>query len=365
MIRYCWTVLLLCALAQAAGAAEAVVTKVRGLSLNVDKGADQGLVVGMEVVVVRPPGEAVIHPITGENLGSPEIRLAAGQVAKVSARAGVVRLKSLPLMAVRAGDVIRFVATESPNQAMEEQTRVEVERKEEAQERQQLKSDVSGLTRDVKDTQTRIHSLENMVERLEKVDERFRAQLKGISGDINGLRREMSQIREQISTLVSPKVGKMKGEKPDSLSSEQLDHLRQIIQEEIRKLRAEIPPETTVVQAAVPVEEHHAEPEVHAEPEHAEPEHHEEEHTEPALPEEEHHEEETSATEEPPFYTATWFLGVLGVVGLAIVGFVAAKFLKGRKGGGDEEEEEEEEEPEAEVEVEEEEEDDIVVEESK
>ncbi|MSR82109.1 MAG: hypothetical protein EXS58_04185 [Candidatus Latescibacteria bacterium] len=316
MNRYCWTALLLCALAQAAGAGEAMVTKVRGLSLNVDKGADQGLVVGMEVMVVRPPGEAVIHPITGENLGSPEIRLAAGQVAKVSAGSGVVRLKGLPLMAVRAGDVIRFVATGSPSQVMEQQTHTEVAKKEEAEERQQLKSDVSGLTRDVKSIQGTIHTLENMVARLEKVDERFRAQLKGISGDINGLRREMSQIREQVSALVSPTVGKMRGEKPDSLSSEQLDHLRQVIQEEIRKLRAEIPPETTVVQAAPAVEEHHSEPEVHAEPEHHEAEHHE---PEPA--EEEHHEEETPAVEEPPFYTATWFLSAVGGLGVLGLGY--------------------------------------------
>lgn len=361
MNRYCWTALLLCALAQAAGASEAMVTKVRGLSLSVDKGADQGLVVGMEVMVVRPPGEAVIHPITGENLGSPEIRLAAGQVAKVSVGSGVVRLKGLPLMAVRAGDVIRFVATGSPSQVMEQQTHTEVAKKEEAEERQQLKSDVSGLTRDVKSIQGTIHTLENMVARLEKVDERFRAQLKGISGDINGLRREMSQIREQVSALVSPTVGKTRGEKPDSLSSEQLDHLRQVIQEEIRKLRAEIPPETTVVvQAAPAVEEHHPEPEVHAEPEHRE-----EEHVEPEHAEEEHHEEETPGVEEPPFYTATWFLSAVGGLGVLGLGYYLFTFLKGRKGGGDEEEEEEEEEPEAEVEVEEEEEDDIVVEESK
>ena len=308
MIRYCWTILFLCALAQTADAGEALVTKVRGLSLNVDKGADQGLVVGMEVVVVRPSGEAVIHPITGENLGSPEIRLAAGQVAKVSAGSGVVRLKGLPLMAVHSGDVIRFVAADSPTQAVAQQTRTEVARKEEAEERQQLKSDVSGLTRDVKSIQTTIHTLENMVGRLEKVDERFRAQLKGISGDINGLRREMSQIRADVTALVSPKVGRLKGEKPDSLSSEQLDHLRQIIQEEIRKLRAEIPPETTVVHAAPVVEEHHPEPEVHAEPTP-----HEEEHAEWEPAEEERGEGGPPAAEAPPprrrlgHITSGWF----------------------------------------------------------
>ena len=31
---------------------------------------------GLPVTIVRPPGEAVIHPITGENLGAPEVELA-------------------------------------------------------------------------------------------------------------------------------------------------------------------------------------------------------------------------------------------------------------------------------------------------
>ncbi|MBI2503186.1 MAG: hypothetical protein HYW07_08115 [Candidatus Latescibacteria bacterium] len=353
MIRFCWTALLLCALAQAAGAAEAVVTKVRGLSLNVDKGANQGLVVGMEVVVVRPPGEAVIHPITGENLGSPEIRLAAGEVAKVSAGSGVVRLKGLPLMAVRAGDVIRFVAPESPKEVMEQQARVEVEKKEEAQERQQLKSDVSGLTRDVKNIQGTIHTLENMVQRLEKVDERMRAQMQGVNTDINALKREMAKIRETVAALVSPKVDKSKGEKPDTLSTEQLDHLRQLIQDEIHKLRAEIPPETTVVQSAPAVEEHHPEPE-QVEPE-----------PEPEPAEEEPQPEESPETDAAPFYTTTWFMGAVGGLGLLGLGYYLFTFFTSRKGGDEEEEEEEDEEPEAEVEVEEEEEDDIVVEESK
>jgi prefoldin subunit 5 len=357
MSRYCWTALLLCALAQAAGAAEAVVTKVRGLSLNEDKGADHGLVVGVEVAVVRPPGEAVIHPITGENLGKPEIRLAAGAVAKVSAGAGVVRLKALPLMPVRAGDVIRFVAAETPGAAIQEQLSAALEKKEEAQERQQLKSDVSSLTRDVKSIQTTIHTLENMVQRLEKVDERMRAQLQGINTDVNALKREMAKIRETVATLISPDVKKVRGEKPDTLSNEQLDHLRQIIQEEITKLRAEIPPETTVVQAApAAIEEHHPEPE-----------HHEEVTHEEAPAEEEHHEEvtpeeEAPAAEEPPFYTTTWFMGSVGGVGVLGLGYYLFSFFRSRKGS---EGEEEEEEPEAEVEVEEEEEDDIVVEESK
>ena len=54
-------------------AGEALVTRVRGSVLTIDAGAEGGLIKGLAVDIVRPPGEAIIHPITGENLGAPEM----------------------------------------------------------------------------------------------------------------------------------------------------------------------------------------------------------------------------------------------------------------------------------------------------
>ena len=73
-------------------AGEALITKVRGASLTIDSGAEAGLVQGMTVIIIRPPGEAVIHPITGENLGAPEGEIGSGEIAKISNRAASVRL---------------------------------------------------------------------------------------------------------------------------------------------------------------------------------------------------------------------------------------------------------------------------------
>ena len=349
MIRYCSMALLLLALAQTAGAAEAVVTKVRGAVLNVDKGADQGLVVGMEVMVVRPPGEAIIHPITGENLGSPEIRLAAGEVAKVSANSGVIRLKGLPLMAVRNGDVIRFVAPESP-QAQAQQAQQEVAKKEEAQERQQLKTDVSGLTRDVRSIQERIKTFETLVQKLDKMDKLYQTQMRGVNSNISDLRQQMRKIQETVEDLRKVPV-KSKGEAPDSFSSAQLNNLRKVILEEINNQKALLTPP-----APPPVEHNEAPPKVEEPRPEPAPEPKEEE-TQPEAPPAE------PAVPEAPFYTTTLFMGGVGGVGLLLLGYYL--FNRLRSGKGDEEEEEEEE-PEAEVEVEEEEEeDDIVVEESK
>ena len=84
------SVLLLLATDSQAG--EGLITKVRGFNLTVDKGAEDGLTVGMKVDVIRPPTEAVIHPVTGENLGAPEINLGVGEITKTSGRASNVNL---------------------------------------------------------------------------------------------------------------------------------------------------------------------------------------------------------------------------------------------------------------------------------
>lgn len=54
------------------------ITKIRGRTLTIDKGADDGLEVGLEVTIVRLPDEAIIHPLTEKNLGAPEIEIAGG-----------------------------------------------------------------------------------------------------------------------------------------------------------------------------------------------------------------------------------------------------------------------------------------------
>ena len=99
-------------LATGSHAGEGLITKVRGSNLTVDKGAEDGLTVGMKATVIRPPTEAVIHPVTGENLGAPEIILGAGEITKISGKASNVNLAQRPLMRVRPGDLVRFTTPE-------------------------------------------------------------------------------------------------------------------------------------------------------------------------------------------------------------------------------------------------------------
>ena len=107
-----WVLAAFVAWALPADAGEGLITKVRGRTLAIDKGAADGLEVGLEVTVVRPPDEAIIHPLTGENLGAPEIEIASGRINKVSARAASVQLDGNPIISVRPGDMARFLTIE-------------------------------------------------------------------------------------------------------------------------------------------------------------------------------------------------------------------------------------------------------------
>ena len=141
----------------ASGAGEAFVTKVRGGTLTLDKGAEAGLEVGLTITVVRPPEDAIIHPLTGENLGSPEINLAEGDVSKVSARAASIRLSETPILAVRPGDVVRFITLDE-KMMMEQEMATDTAEKA-AKDRKKIRGEASRLARNITNIQATIKGL--------------------------------------------------------------------------------------------------------------------------------------------------------------------------------------------------------------
>jgi hypothetical protein len=175
-------------------AGEGQVVKVRGMSLSINQGAENGLMVGMMVSVVRPPTEAYIHPVTGENLGAPEIELAKGEVTKISGRAASLRLQKSPILPVQTGDMVRFVTVEE-EMVMDQQQSAEKSDKA-ATERQSLRGDASRLTRDVKNIQGSIRTLEKMMKRLERVDEAIKVQLRGINRDMTAIKDDLKELKE-------------------------------------------------------------------------------------------------------------------------------------------------------------------------
>ena len=341
LILTCWV----CAAALPADADEALITKVRGSMLTIDAGAEGGLVRGLRVEIVRPPGEAIIHPITGENLGAPEVVIGSGEISKTSNRAANVELGPGLLMSVRPGDIARFMTPEE-DMLMDQERTVATQEKN-AEEHQGFRNEISRLTRSIKSVSGRIGGLEQMMKRVERVEEGFRVQLRGINTDMNTMKEDISDLKESVALMGSVPVDGLEGDgasAPVDLSSaESVDQIREIVRGVLGETPAQMAP-VSAEERALPAEVDLAAP----------------------LDEEEVPEEE----EEDPFYLQTWFFGIIGALG--ILGVAAFAYLRMMADGGEDEEDEEDEEIEEDddddmdddLDMEIEEEDDIVVEET-
>ena len=322
-----------------ADAGEGLVTKVRGRTLTIDKGADDGLEIGLEVAVVRPANEAIIHPLTGENLGAPEIEIASGRINKVSARAASIQLQGNPIITVRSGDMARFLTIEE-KMVMDQEVATETSEMA-SRERGEIRSESARLARDISSIQGSIRGLEKAIRDLRRFDDDVvKPQFNAINKQIKEMRDELNQLRETVSLLNAVPVQDMNVEGGDKeMSAAEVERLRLLIQEEIDNLQSQL----AVVQA--PVLAASMSPDLGMEDEFSE------------------------LDGEPSIFTELWFWGVLGGVGLLGVGFYLFTRMSG---GGDEDDEEDEEEDDEfvdedddddDIEVEEEE-DDIVVEET-
>ena len=217
-------------------AGEAYIKKARGNKLVIEQGAEAGLEVGMEVTIVRPPGDAVIHPVSGENLGAPEIKVGTGQVTKTSARAATI-VVSQALLNIQPGDMVRFTTVEEELILDEE---VQRQRREQAQkERRQIQGDLSKLTQSIKRTQGTIKDLRNAIKRLDRIDENIKGQLRIINDDIHGMKEEIKGLKETVNLMGVVPVG-VEGEIKDGLITEENEEvLEEFVRDVIAKERTE------------------------------------------------------------------------------------------------------------------------------
>lgn len=318
-------------------AGEALVTRVRGSKMTIDMGAEAGLMVGMAVTIVRPPGESVVHPITGENLGAPEIEIGRGTISKTSGRVASVQIEGNALLTVRPGDVARFVTPEEEMIMDQERSIASTERNQE--EHQEFRKGLSSLTSSLKSLQGRIGSLESLMKRVERVEDGFRVQLQGIHKDMNEMKDDIRNLKDQVALYGPvPVEGMVEGPEggTPSLTEEDVEQI-------VRKVVDDLQP--AAVQAGVAPE------------------------SLPPLPKEEDISLGLeSEEEEAPFYKQSWFIfGLIGVIGIgAVTAFLAMRMMASSEEDEEEDEDEEleEDEEEMEIEVEEAEEDDIVVEET-
>ena len=323
-------------------AGEAFITKARsGGRLTIDQGAEAGLVVGTEVSVVRPPGEPIIHPVSGENLGAPEIVLGVGEITRTSARAASVVLRSRPLLAVEPGDMVRF--TTSEEEMIMDQERSMIKDEQAQKERQQLQSSVSELKRGIRSTQATINELRGAIKRLDRIDDALKVQLRGINEDISTMKEDLLALRETVNLMGAVPVGTEgeEGAKPWIEEEENIERLQAMVRALIQDQMPAAPAPADIVPG---------------EPDDL-----------PPMDDELGDLEEEESEEEKTFLQKFWYYLVALVVGVfALLFYLYMKMSAGE----DEEEEDEEEEDEEEEEEEEdedfevEEEDDIVVEET-
>lgn len=323
-----------------ADAGEGFVTKVRGRTLTLDKGANDGLEVGLEVTVVRPPDEAIIHPLTGENLGAPEIEIGGGQITKVSARAASVQLSANPIVSVRPGDVARFLTVEEKMVMDQEMTTETTEQA--AKERGQIRSESSRLARNIGSIQGSIRGLEKAIRDLQRFDrDVVQPQFNSINRQIKEMRTDLEGLRETVMMLNAGAGQDIEGQEGE-MSPDELEQLRLLVQEEVDKLEAQLRLVQPPVVDSLQIDELSVDAGLEGEME-----------------------------GEQPIFAQLWFWALIGAVGLGGVAF----WLYTRMAGASEEDEEDEEDDELDdedeeedddddIDVEEDEEDDIVVEET-
>jgi len=317
-----------------APAGEAFVTRVRGTSLTIDRGSEEGLQVGVTVTVVRPQDEPIIHPVTGENLGTPEIELASGEITKLTDRAATIRLTRAPLLAIRPGDLARYVTLEEKMMTEQEQATQSAEKA--ATERQSIRGEASRLARNIKSIQSTIRGLERAIGDLRRFDKDVvQPQFRSINQDIEQIKEELTNLRTTVALLGSAPVEDI-GEGAGEMTEEELERLRQLIQDEVKSLQEQL----DLVAAPPPLPG-----------------------DETPMPDE--FEEEGLVAR--PFYLRPWFLGILALLGVGLIG--AMVYMRMAVGGDEDDEElelddEDDEMDELDVDVEAEEEDDIVVEET-
>lgn len=327
-------------------AGEAFVTKVRRSKLTIDQGAEAGLVIGMSVVIVRPPGEAVIHPETGENYGAFEIELGKGEISKTSGRSATIQLGDNLLMPVQPGFIVRFVTPEE--EMLNEQDTALAHQESAQQERQQIKSDVSRLTRSINKVQGDIGGLRKALKRLDRIETALKTQINSINTDIQEMQGDIVELKETVALMGAAPVFGNEGEQ-GGLNLEDEESRAQLEQVILGVVQKEIADKTVPAQPTMTEED---KMEMASE-------------EDPFAVEDEI---EGDPAEEQSAMQKFWYLFL--ILGIGIVGVVGYLVYMKMMEGGDEDEEEEDEEyeddddEEEEFEVEEDEEDDIVVEET-
>ena len=174
-------------LATALYGAQAVVIKADEKTVRVDVGADREIEEGMAADVYRQT-EAIIHPVTGEDLGSPKVKIARIEIREVGPNFSVGRyvVRYAP---VRPGDLVEGLeAAPSP----EEQIRMEL-----SQARSEIKALARSLADEINANKKAIADLRGTLRNISSSEKR----IKGLVNAVRNMRERLVTYEGRLVTL--------------------------------------------------------------------------------------------------------------------------------------------------------------------
>jgi len=184
--------------------AQVKIIKVDDRTVYVDVGADRAIQEGMKADVYRQ-AEPVIHPVTGENLGSPRVKIARLEVTKVGptfSACGVLE----QFAPVRSGDLVEGLeiapTAEDMLKADIEDTRSEI-RSLTRSLAEEIKANQRSIG-DLRKTLTRIGSSEKRLQNLINSVRNIRERMVVMDGRIGDLETKQAAIIERDTAEVKP-----------------------------------------------------------------------------------------------------------------------------------------------------------------
>lgn len=163
------------------------VIKVEGKTVYVGAGADRGIQEGMVGEVYRK-AEPIIHPVTGENLGAPSVKIAEIEITKTGPTFASGRY-SVRYAPVEVGDVVvglELIPTS------EEKIKDEI-----AEARAEVKVLARGLANEIKSNQKAISDLRRTLRRIGSSERR----LKTVINAVTNMRERMVSLEDRMQQL--------------------------------------------------------------------------------------------------------------------------------------------------------------------
>ena len=161
-------------------------------TIKIGAGVDRGVRIGMLAEIYRQAAP-LIHPVTGEDLGSPKVKIARIEITSVGAVSSEGRFIE-NYAPVEAGDVVESIEV-APTE--EDQIRASI-----TVTQARFKEIAEGLAGEIKNNQKAITDLRATLRRIGSSEQRLRA----IANDVANMRERMVTIETRIGDLEEGQV---------------------------------------------------------------------------------------------------------------------------------------------------------------